>query len=401
MRVSGLTVIILMLSLSFVVAFNSVSSADPETPAISLRSLDKSPVEIAKSIADRYMRMPSIWDNYMGVAGMMPPEWGYPTGVVLWSLLELADFTGETKYRDYVRDCFKQYLDRELIPGFGGEEHRDKHVLGESAMMMSAGQELHRRVPDSGLEEKIDEIVDYFRKVAPRTPDGTYCYEIEPERNRIWIDAVFQVSPMLAQYATDKNQADLYDEAVYQILSHTARLMDPKVSMYYQGWGWGIHPTSHSPGFWSRGNGWMALSFSEVLEELPADHPKREVLLKSYQNFLDVLIYHQDTSGLWHQLIDRQDSYEETSGSAMFIFSIARAVQTGLIDKKHGETVKWGMEGLKFQVDPEGIIWGTCVGTGSQNTLEDYYGRPAPVNDYHGIGPVILACIEAARMGIK
>ena len=36
-------------------------------------------------------------------------------------------------------------------------------------------------------------------------------------------------------------------------------------------------------------------------------------------------------------------------------------------------------------------IHNTCIGTGTQNTLDDYYQRKTPVNDTHGIGPVILA----------
>ena len=87
----------------------------------------------------------------------------------------------------------------------------------------------------------------------------------------------------MASYAKDHNQPALYDEAADQILSHTTRLLDPEKKLYYQGWGWGIHPTTHSPGFWSRGNGWMILSFAEVLDNLPSNHPKRKILLTKYK----------------------------------------------------------------------------------------------------------------------
>ncbi|MFC2077163.1 glycoside hydrolase family 88 protein, partial [candidate division KSB1 bacterium] len=179
------------------------------------------------------------------------------------------------------------------------------------------------------------------------------------------------------------------------------RLMDPEIKLFYQGWGWGVNPTSHSPGFWSRGNGWILTAMTLALENLPADHPKRPALSQVYNRFLMSLIDYQDTSGLWHQLIDRQDTFEETSGSALFLYCTARAVRGGWIDRKYADVVKWGTDGLKFVVDPDGIIWGTCVGTGTPNTIEDYYARPAPVNDYHGIGPVMLALIEAARLGIE
>ena len=34
----------------------------------------------------------------------------------------------------------------------------------------------------------------------------------------------------------------------------------------------------------------------------------------------------QSGSGLWHQLLDKPDSYLETSASAMFTYAIARGV---------------------------------------------------------------------------
>lgn len=55
-------------------------------------------------------------------------------------------------------------------------------------------------------------------------------------------------------------------------------------------------------------------------------------------------------------------------------------------------------EGLKGKIDKQGNIYGTCIGTSTQNTLEDYYQRATPVNDWHGQGPVILGACAAASV---
>ena len=39
----------------------------------------------------------------------------------------------------------------------------------------------------------------------------------------------------------------------------------------------------------------------------------------------------QSGSGLWHQMLDKPDSYLETSASAIFVYSIARAINRGWI----------------------------------------------------------------------
>ncbi len=38
------------------------------------------------------------------------------------------------------------------------------------------------------------------------------------------------------------------------------------------------------------------------------------------------------TRDCWHQLLDRRESYEETSASAMFVFAIARGINRGWLD---------------------------------------------------------------------
>lgn len=382
----NMVIVVAVLSAVLVWTGGSVS-ARPELKPMTIRSLDKNPSQIIKSIADRYIRTPSSRENPLGMPGM--PVWSYPTGVTLWAMMELSDLTGEDKYRNYVRSCFDHCLRNNLIPEDG---------LDQTGSMMHAALELHRRLPNPELMARIDRTVSYFKNDAPRLPDGTFCYELEPEKGRIWVDAMFMVCPLLVKYASMAGDPSLYDEAARQLLSISSRLMDPEKKLFHQGWGWGINPTTHSPGFFSRGNGWMLMAMNLVLENLPLDHPKRKVLADTYKAFLMSLIDYQDTSGLWHLLIDRQDTYEETSGSAMFIYCTSRAVGNGWIDKKHADVIGWGLDGIRFVVDPDGVIWGTCIGTGCQNTLEDYYARPAPVNDHHGMGPVMLALIEAVKL---
>ena len=39
-------------------------------------------------------------------------------------------------------------------------------------------------------------------------------------------------------------------------------------------------------------------------------------------------------AGLWHPLLDRRESYEETSASAMFVFALARGIDRGWLDAR-------------------------------------------------------------------
>jgi rhamnogalacturonyl hydrolase YesR len=46
------------------------------------------------------------------------------------------------------------------------------------------------------------------------------------------------------------------------------------------------------------------------------------------------------------------------------------------------------------KIHPDGKIEGVSTGTGVSNDLVFYYKRPAPLNDVHGIGTVLLAGSE-------
>ena len=103
---------------------------------------------------------------------------------------------------------------------------------------------------------------------------------------------------------------------------------------------------------------------------------------------------YQGSKGLWHQLLDKTDSFLETSCSAMFTYAIARAVNKGYIDSRYASIAERGWEGIMTKIHPDGKIEGVCTGTGVSNDLVFYYKRPAPLNDVHGIGTVLLAGSE-------
>ena len=55
--------------------------------------------------------------------------------------------------------------------------------------------------------------------------------------------------------------------------------------------------------------------------------------------------------------------------------------------------------GVMARVRPDGRIEGTCAGTGVSDNVADYYARPTPLNDVHGVGPVLLAGSEILQLG--
>lgn len=101
----------------------------------------------------------------------------------------------------------------------------------------------------------------------------------------------------------------------------------------------------------------------------------------------------------WHQLIDRNDTYLETSATAIYAFSITRAINRGYIDKAaYAPAALLAWNAVATKVNDKGEVEGTCVGTGMGFDPAFYYYRPINVFAAHGYGPVILAGSEIIIM---
>ena len=137
------------------------------------------------------------------------------------------------------------------------------------------------------------------------------------------------------------------------------------------------------------------MAMAELLSELPEDHPGRAAVLEIYRAHARGLASVQGIDGLWHQLLDRDDTYPETSASAMITFAIARGVNRGWLDPlAYGPMLSLGWNAVAAKVNAQGQVEGTCVGTGMAFDPTYYACRPVSVHAAHGYGPVLLAGAE-------
>ena len=164
-----------------------------------------------------------------------------------------------------------------------------------------------------------------------------------------------------------------------------------------------VQGMEHHPAFhWARANGWAIMAMAELLEVLPENHPQRARILALFRAHAAGLIANQGHAGLWHQLLDRRESYEETSASAMFVFAIARGINRGWLDPPaFGPAVSLGWNAVATKVNAKGQVEGTCVGTGVGWDPMFYMYRPVHLLAAHGYGPVLLAGAEMIELRRK
>jgi rhamnogalacturonyl hydrolase YesR len=274
-------------------------------------------------------------------------------------------------------------------------------TLDDSGAMAAAMLKAAQTRPAVGgdLRPLIDRYLAHISGNQKRLADGTLARD-RPMPDSLWLDDLYMSVPALAQMGRLTGDARYHDDAARQILQFARRMFVREKNLYMHGWvaGMGDHPAFH----WGRANGWALLAKVELLSVLPETHPDRPAILALLRDHARGLAAAQGVNGLWHQLLDRPATYEETSASAMFVYGIARAINRGWIDPlAHGPVASIGWNAVAQKVNARGQVEGACVGTGMGWEPVFYAYRPVSVYAAHGYGPVLLAGAEmiALRKG--
>ena len=171
----------------------------------------------------------------------------------------------------------------------------------------------------------------------------------------------------------------------------------PEKNLFRHGWVEAMDP--HPAFHWGRANGWAILTMCEVLDVLPENHPGRAQILSLLKKHIQGLAALQGKDGFWHQLLDRNDSYEESSATAIYTYCIAHAINRRWIDAlAYGPVAQLGWHAVEASVDGDGRVQGTCVGTGMGFDPAFYMYRPVSPAAAHGYGPVIWAGAEMLNL---
>jgi rhamnogalacturonyl hydrolase YesR len=208
----------------------------------------------------------------------------------------------------------------------------------------------------------------------------------------VWADDLFMSAPYLMRMGVVTGDKQYFDDAAQQVVNFNKYLVETRTGLYRHGWY--DAEKRQSPVAWGRANGWVIWATSEILELLPTSHPLRDKIVNIYRDHLKAVVTFQAPSGLWHQVLDRPDSFEETSCTAMFMIGIVRGIRLGILDASYVPHVKKAWSGLQTRISEDGIVKDICRGTEMSDDLGYYFKRERFDNDPRGLGAVITACTE-------
>jgi unsaturated rhamnogalacturonyl hydrolase len=332
----------------------------------------------------------------------------YTMGVTHSGMLLASEATGDPRFAEYTRRQLQFIADR--LPYFravvANGARAGKETFGailatgsldDSGSMCAALVKARRAGIGPDLVAVIDHRSDYIAHRQFRIADGTLARQ-RPQPESLWADDLYMSVPALAQMGALTGERAWFDDAVKQVVQYHEHLWDPQAGLYAHGRH--LNQPLNPEFYWAPANGWAMLASVELLDVLPLDHPGRGQVLENLRAHVrSVAKLQSGASGLWHQMLDKTDSYLETSASAIFVYSMARAMNQGWIAPvSYGSVAQAGWNGLTTRVNARGQVEGTCVGTTLASDNVYYYNRPQSVYATHGYGPVLLAGAEMIRL---
>jgi len=318
------------------------------------------PQAVGQRVVDNYLAH-AIWTNKSSGSII------YPEVCAAFGAMRFAEATGndalKTKLISRFDDVWRPTAKR-LIPASG---HVDNSVFGV--------------VP---LEIYLLNGATNARTLGLAKADAQWASPLTnglTRETRWWVDDAYMIGSLQIQaYRATKN-LKYADQVATQLAAYLDRLQEPN-GLFHHG--------PNAPFYWGRGNGWVAAALAEVLQSLLPDHPQYARLMAGYRQMMAGLKAVQAPSGLWRQLLDVPESWEETSCSGMFTYAMIVGVKQGwLAEAEYGEVARRGWIALCGNIDATGTLPGICVGTNQSKDRQFYLDRPRAAGDLHGQAPLL------------
>lgn len=335
------------------------------------------------------------------------PKWAYDVAFLGMAVDRLGQM--DEKYSRYMEDWVNYFVhDDGSVTDYKMKEYNlDRIFPGRNVITV------YKRHPEQKYKIALDNFIDQL-KTHPRTNSGGYWHK-NIYQWQMWLDGIFMGSTYMAQYAREFNAPEWFDVATRQTRMIYDKTLDKESGLLMHAWDesrsqkWCDPSTGKSHYPWSRAMGWYIMAITDILDNLPVNHPDRAGLISILQKTCSALLKVQDQrTGLWYQVLNeggRDGNYLEGSGSAMYIYVFAKGARLGYLDKSYKKVAEKAFDGYIKElvtVDTKGMvtIHNICGGCGlggnpyRDGSYEYYVNEKRYDNDTKGVAPFILAALE-------
>ena len=299
----------------------------------------------------------------------------YPEVCTWYGALTTAKLLKDKDLQSRLSTKFDRFLTSEGGKNISPAAHVDYRVIGIVPLEIF-------------MQTKDRKYHDFGKGFADRQWEKTTDDGITAEA-RYWIDDMYMITAIQIQAYRATGDKTYLERAAKTMVAYLDKLQQPNGLFF------------HAPDaqfYWGRGNGWQAAGMTELLLSLPKDHPLRSRIVKGYNLMMESLLKYQADDGLWRQLLDKPDSWVETSGTGMFTFAFVTGVKKGWLPKKtYGPAARKAWLGLAKHIDANANVTDVCVGTNKGFSVQYYMDRARAVGDLHGQAATLWSVMALLR----
>ncbi|MGG4144079.1 glycoside hydrolase family 88 protein [Paenibacillus algorifonticola] len=337
--------------------------------------------------AERTLALSHTFSDEPG--GIRWRRWDWSIGVAFYGVVKAGEAAGDAPY-DLM---LKGWIDGRI------KAHFEKVCVNSNSLLLTM---LHLRDQDDEGQYAsfFQTFDDYLLNSGPRTDSGALEHTVLDNdwSDQVWADTLFMSLLYMAQRGAILHDERFRLEAGRQLALHCKLLFDPEEKLFYHGWNdkqrkWiGVH--------WGRGNAWMTAGIVDILELLPSEFAEREAILETLHAQVKRLAELQEASGLWRTVLNRKDTYTETSATAGIAYGLLKGIRLGLISEQYREVAERALDAVVASIDEEGYVTGGSSGTPVKADAEAYNQIPYEITPFTQ-GLALLALHEGLQPNNK
>ncbi|MEX1364461.1 MAG: glycoside hydrolase family 88 protein [Nannocystaceae bacterium] len=331
-------------------------------------------------MADRYLRRhpPATW------------RWSWQTAILTVGVLRLDAVDDQ---RDWAGLLAEHYTARPAPPIRRPDDCAP--ALG-AALLLAQGVEEARPA--------LERVAAYVH-AAPRNrlgaldhlDPGTPLGRLYPAS--IWIDSMVMYATTAAWVGRALGDEALLTFAHAQPAIFAAHLQDPSTGLFRHAY---LHHRDRTHPlddvFWLRGNGWAALALVELLDTMDPRGPEHLSTRTILRRLATGLHEHRRRDGTWPTVLDarRRGVRDESSGSALVAYALAKGARLGLLPAWHRDEARVTLRTLERRLRPSRdgpILTGTSTST-VPSRRAGYVAVPRRADVSYGVGAYLLLAAE-------
>jgi len=209
----------------------------------------------------------------------------------------------------------------------------------------------YRMTGEPAFKTAADRMLDFLLNHAPRTPKGILYHIMD--KPQVWVDSFYMGPPFLAA-------AGQLQDAVKQVEGFRELLWNSSARLFSHIWDEGTQSFARRD-FWGVGNGWAAAGMTRVLRMLPLElEVDRQRLIGYVKDLLDGCLTHLRSDGLFHDVIDKRETFIETNLSQMLAYTIYRGLKEDWLPASFQPYADRMRQAAHKKVDNYGLVQGVC-----------------------------------------